>query len=138
MSTASDFDVDFDFREGYAAFSADSSGVPAFVTGVLSGPAHGGEEVAVAVNGRVAAVTRSYRAGTEVRMGVVVPPSVFREGANRVEAFAVSGSGADMRLASAGRAQTLSARIERWTEARRWSAFRRTRSRWRRGSRTGT
>ncbi len=113
VSSASTFGVDFDFRAGYGAFSADSSGVPAFVTGVLAGPARGGEEVAVAVNGRLAAVTRSYRAGADVRMGVIVPPGVFREGANRVEAFAVSGSGAATRLVSAGRAESLAARIER-------------------------
>ena len=39
--------------------------------------------------------------------------SAFRQGANRVEAFAVSGSGAETRLAGAGRAQSQPARLER-------------------------
>jgi hypothetical protein len=113
VSGGSPFGVDFDFREGFATFSPDSPGIPAFVTGVLSGSARGGEEVAVAVNGHLAALTRSYRAGGDVRMGAIVPPGVFREGVNRIEAFAVAGSGADVQLASAGRAQTLAARLER-------------------------
>ena len=113
VSRGSAFSVDFDFREGFAAFSPGSTGVPAFVTGVLSGSSRGGERVAVAVNGRVAAVTRSYRVGTDVRVGAIVPPEVFREGANKVEAFAVAGSGGDVRLATAGRAQSLAARLER-------------------------
>jgi Sulfatase len=107
------FEVEFDFREGFAAFTPGSAGVPAFITGALSGSAHGGEEVAVAVNGRVAGVTRAYRTGGEVRMGVLVLPDVFREGANRVEAFALSEAGGDARLASAGRAQTEAARVRR-------------------------
>ena len=69
--------------------------------------------MALAVNGRLAAVTSSYRAGAEVRMGAIVPPGVFREGANRVEAFAVSGFGARARLAGAGRAKSMAGRLER-------------------------
>ena len=45
--------------------------------------------------------------------GGAIPPGVFREGANRIEAFAVSGSGSAVRLASAGLAETLAARLER-------------------------
>jgi hypothetical protein len=105
--------VNFDFRQGFSAFSRDSAGVPTFVTGVLSGSAEAGDEIALAVNGRVAAVTRSYQAGASVRVGAILPVSAFREGANRVEAFAVSGSGAETRLAGAGRAQSQPARLER-------------------------
>jgi Sulfatase len=105
------FQVDFDFREGFSTFSPESSGVPAFITGVLSGSASGGERVGVAVNGRLVAVTRSYRAGADVRMGALVPLTAFRRGRNRVEAFALSGSGAELRLASAGRAKSQAARL---------------------------
>ena len=50
-------------RSGLASFSPGSATVPAFVTGRLSGSVVGGELVAIALNGRIAAVTKSYRDG---------------------------------------------------------------------------
>ena len=107
------FEVEFDFRPEYAAFAPGAPGLPAFVTGRLSGAASPNETVAVAVNGRVAAVTRSYRDGTEIRMGALVPPSAFRAGANRVEAFAVGGPAGAPVLARAGRAESGGATLAR-------------------------
>ena len=57
------FGVELDFRSGFAAFSPRSGNVPAFVTGRVTGSADGGELVAIAVNGRIAAVTKSFRDG---------------------------------------------------------------------------
>jgi hypothetical protein len=94
--------VDLDYNSGLAAFSGASRRVPAFVTGRLSGRAVGGEVVAIAVNGRVAAVTRSFRDGAEVRLGAMVSPEVLRSGGNDVDAFAVSGAGSAIRLSRAG------------------------------------
>ena len=58
--------------------------------------------MALAVNGRVAAVTRSFTNGEEVRLGAMVSPEALRSGANTVQAFAVTGEGAGLRLSSAG------------------------------------
>jgi sulfatase-like protein len=99
-----DLRVELDFREEYADFRPGTAAVPAFVTGRVTG-GRGGERVAIAVNGRVAAVSRAYRAGDEVRVGAMVSPAAYRAGSNRVEAFAVTGTGAGLRLAPAGRAE---------------------------------
>ena len=108
-----DFRVEFDFRPEYSSFVPDAAGVPAFVTGRLSGAAKGDETVAIAINGRIAAVTHSYLDGSELRVGALVAPAAFRAGANRVEAFAVEGSGSRVRLAGAGRAADEGARLVR-------------------------
>ena len=96
------FRVELDFRSGFAAFSPGSTSVPAFVTGRVTGAADAGELVAIAVNGRIAAVTKSFRDGADIRVGAMISPQVLRTGANRVDALAVNGSGATLRLARVG------------------------------------
>ena len=86
------FRAQLDLRSGLASFSPGSATVPAFVTGRLSGSVVGGELVAIAVNGRIAAVTKSYRDGEEIRLGAMVSPDFLRPGANKVEALAVTGT----------------------------------------------
>jgi hypothetical protein len=76
-----------------------SSTFPAWVTGHLEGmPA--GRDLAVAVNGRIAAVTRSFRlaTGNETLFAVMVPEASFRTGRNRVELFEVLRAGTEVRL----------------------------------------
>ena len=82
-----DFRVELDFRSGFAAFSSASPSVPAFVTGRVTGGAEGGELMAIAVNGRIAAVTRSFRDGPDIRVGAMISPRALRTGANRVDAL---------------------------------------------------
>ena len=96
------FRVELDFRSDFAEFSPRATNVPAFLMGRVSGRADGGELVAIAANGRVVAVTRSYRDGSEVRLGAVISPALLRRGKNRIDAFAVTGSGEAVRLARAG------------------------------------
>jgi len=72
--------------------AAGSRLVPAHITGVLSG---GGDpealELAVAVNGVIRAVTRSFRQGPNTRgFSAMVPESAFVPGQNKVEVFTVS------------------------------------------------
>lgn len=105
------FRVEFDTPSAYSTFTPGATEVPAFVTGRLAGSVTAGEEIAVAVNGRVAAVTRSYSDGDTLRMAAMVPPTAFRKGANDVEALAVSGSGPDARLVSLGRAESQGATL---------------------------
>jgi hypothetical protein len=74
--------------------------VPAYLSGELGGTgAEPGRRLAVAVNGRVAAVTRSYREDEQTRVDALVPPQAFREGRNDVQYFVISGEGADRRFA---------------------------------------
>ena len=71
-----------------------SSGfVPAEINGLISGPnAHLGVDLAIAVNGTVAATTRSYTSGASdvFPWTAIAPESAFREGSNRVQVFAVA------------------------------------------------
>ena len=110
---AAPYAVVLDYSSGLAAFSAGSTTVPAYVSGRLTGPVEGGELVALAVNGRVAAVTRSFTNGDEVRLGAIVSPEALRSGANAVQAFAVTGEGAGLRLRSAGSTGALRGRLTR-------------------------
>jgi hypothetical protein len=82
-----------------------SSTVPAWVTGHLQGvPA--GRDVAIAVNGRIAAVTRSFHlaTGSETLFAGMVPESSFRTGRNRVELFELRRAGAKVKLRRLGTA----------------------------------
>jgi Sulfatase len=61
-----------------------------------------GEALAVAINGQIAAVGRSYRAAGDIRYSLLVPPRHFREGANRAEVYRVLGRGSSIRLQQLG------------------------------------
>lgn len=64
--------------------------VPARVFGDITGfEVPPGREVAVAVNGRIAAAGGTYRLGGRQRFSALVPPTAFRNGVNRVELFLV-------------------------------------------------
>jgi hypothetical protein len=82
-----------------------SATVPAWVTGHLQGvPA--GRDLAIAVNGRIAAVTRSFHlaTGSETLFASMVPESSFRTGRNRVELFELRRAGAKVKLRRLGTA----------------------------------
>ena len=74
--------------------------VPAYVTGELSGVAPG-RTIAIAVNGTIRATGQTYSSGGGTRYSVIVRPSAFRNGANRVEVLGIGGSGFQ-RLARTG------------------------------------
>jgi len=80
--------------------------VPVFVTGQVSGIGVG-EQLAVAVNGRVAATTYTFEEGGQTAFSAVVAPQSFRRGANSVQVLAVRGSGAQLALESLGKAASL-------------------------------
>jgi hypothetical protein len=82
-----------------------SQTVPAWVTGSLDGvPA--GVDLAVAVNGRIAALTKSFHLATDEQtlFAAIVPESSFRTGRNRVELFELRDAGAEVTLRSLGTA----------------------------------
>ncbi len=77
--------------------------IPAFVTGVLSGSVSPGDRFAVAVNGRMAGTSSAYSAGSDIRVGVLVPPALLHAGSNRVAVFSVDGQGGATRFAGVER-----------------------------------
>ncbi len=77
--------------------------VPAFVTGR---PAHrepAGLPLAVAIDGRIRAVTRSYRAGGQTRFSAIVPHSSLPAGSTRSMFLAVQRGNGLRPLAHTGR-----------------------------------
>ena len=60
--------------------------------GVLSGVATG-SPLAVAVNGRIAAVGESYEEGSDVRYSILLPRRFMREGNNEVTVYRAQGAG---------------------------------------------
>jgi hypothetical protein len=76
------------------AFPKRSRAIPSPLTGPVSG-LHQGDAVAVALNGRIAAVSAVYRGS---RFSALVPESAFRPGRNSVRAFVVTGSPASPQL----------------------------------------
>jgi hypothetical protein len=61
-----------------------------------------GAALAVAVNGRISAVGRSYSAAGVIRYSLLVPPGDFGPGDNRAEIYQVLGSGSSIRLRPLG------------------------------------
>jgi Sulfatase len=80
--------------EEYRNVDLRSPTVPVHVTGRLS-DVPSGTDLAIAVNGRIEAVTRSFelaKGGEGVLFAAMVPERSFRQGRNRVEVFSVSRS----------------------------------------------
>jgi hypothetical protein len=68
--------------------------VPSFVQGVVSeGTVPDGVELAVAVNGRVQALTRCFVERREQRFQALVPESALHDGRNRVDVYAIEAGG---------------------------------------------
>lgn len=82
-------EVTIDSPERYTAFKPNQAKVPSFVTGTTTGVPPG-TTVAVAVNGRIAATGRTFAYGGARRFGVMVKPSQYKRGANRITVYTVS------------------------------------------------
>jgi hypothetical protein len=76
--------------------------VPARISGVLAGVEGDSVDLAVAVNGRIAAVTRTFREAGKYRFSALTPESAFRDGVNRVEIFVVDSCGVTWCLVPTG------------------------------------
>jgi hypothetical protein len=76
---------------------------PSHVTGRVS---KGPLDLAIAVNGRIGAVTRTYVVDGAQHFAAFVPESAFRQGANRVEVYAVGAGGKLERLRGGAGAQS--------------------------------
>jgi hypothetical protein len=79
--------------------------VPAHVTGTIKGAPQGQKrDVAIAVNGRIQAVSRSFQLAISKaeNFAAVVPENAFHQGRNRVQLFEVQGSTGAVRLLPLG------------------------------------
>lgn len=72
--------------------------LPAQLTGRISRAGPGRHDLALAVNGRVATVSRSFPWEGQERFSAFAPPQAFRSGRNLVEVFLVPPSGPPRRL----------------------------------------
>jgi Sulfatase len=81
------------------SFSRRSPLIPSPLVGTLSGIA-AGDAIALALDGRIAAVSAAYRepSGGRVRFSLLPPESAFQAGRNSVRLFVVSGSPARPQL----------------------------------------
>jgi hypothetical protein len=79
---------------GTSDYDPESPSAPARVYGVIHG-APPGQDVAIAVNGTIVAVTRSFAYDGETLVSAVTPEDAYRPGANSVRVFIVEGSGLD-------------------------------------------
>jgi hypothetical protein len=70
-----------------------SSYIPARLTGLISGGGSAPRDLAVALDGRIVAVARSFLVEGEERLSVLMPESALVEGANDVELFWVRRGG---------------------------------------------
>ena len=88
-----------DYRR-YAEVDPAQGLVPNLLIGTLSAPGPLPEEVLVALNGRLVAVTRPYRhrKGSTRVFAAMLPPDAFRAGENQVELYAAAGAGGLARI----------------------------------------
>lgn len=75
----------------YASVDPSAPSLPAEVSGRVVGAGGGTREIAIAVNGKVAATTRTLVALGPEYFTTLVPPESLRRGANRIEVFAITG-----------------------------------------------
>jgi hypothetical protein len=93
--------VVFDGEELLANVHLSSSFVPARITGFIEGIGRD-IELALALNGRIAALTRSYQLNGRQVFSAVVPEATFLDGPNRVELLSIHGTRSAPRLITLG------------------------------------
>jgi hypothetical protein len=95
--------VELEDEGAYADVDTEFVFSPALISGFVErGALDKRVELAVAVNGRVRALTRCFSAGGRERFRALVPPSSFRPGFNRIEVFMIDSEGGTSRLVRIG------------------------------------
>jgi arylsulfatase A-like enzyme len=97
------FDFELDNPLLYTAYSTTSDIVPSRVTGALLGTVQGDEIFAVTIDGRVAAMTRSYIEDDEGFFQAMIPPESLAVGYNEVDLVLVGADGSYSRVDQANR-----------------------------------
>ena len=90
--------VELDSPDLLQSVNRASDVVPVYLTGKVRGGAGTGEELAVAVNGVVAATTRTYEDQGDERFAALVPEDSLRSGQNDVRVYALRSVGASVVL----------------------------------------
>ena len=113
IRSASGLSATIDAEPALQEVTLDSPLLPVNITGQISGEGSDAPlDLAVALNGRIAAVTRAVELGGGTRFAALVPESALLEGRNAVEILAVRPSTAGLeleRLAGGGSDGTLEA-----------------------------
>jgi hypothetical protein len=92
-----------DQADEYPVVDLRSRFLPAFVTGGVTGtPSKRRDVIAIALNGRIAAVTRLYTQSEPPTFDALLPEKLFRQGLNRVRVYRVDAGGASPSLALLG------------------------------------
>jgi hypothetical protein len=81
-------DVDFAYADDYGRVNPDSGFVPTHIVARVNGPDRPPRDIAVAINGRIAAVGNTFELATGNEgelVSVMVPESAFRRGRNQVQ-----------------------------------------------------
>jgi hypothetical protein len=96
--------VTFDEPRLFESVDPSAPFAPSHLSGDLGGdlPGEGHLDLAIAVNGRIAAVTRSFAPRDRLRFAAIVPDEAFRPGANEVTVFAVTRRGRSLVLERLG------------------------------------
>jgi hypothetical protein len=76
--------------------------LPCYLTGTIEGAGTAREPLAIAINNRIAAVTRTYAALGKTRFTAMIPPSALRPGSNSLAVFAVRRTGGTILLEQLG------------------------------------
>jgi hypothetical protein len=92
IATAGGLSGDVDQGAQLSAVDLEADYAPVRLTGRING-GDGPRDLAIAVNGRIEAVARSYLSDGEERLSVLFPEAALREGANEVEIFEVTREG---------------------------------------------
>ena len=82
-------EISYDAPDRYLSVDPRAALVPTFVSGRLRGDAAAGRRLAVVVNGRIRAVTETYRSEGEISFGAMIPVRSLRRGRNQVEVFGI-------------------------------------------------
>ncbi len=103
LRVADDASIHLDGEALFADVRLSSWVIPVLITGTIEwAELDVGDELAVAIHGRIASTARSFRLGDEQRFSFLVPPMTFRDGANRIEVFIVDDTKTDPRLVQLG------------------------------------
>jgi hypothetical protein len=90
---------------GYAKVDPATGNVPVFVEGRVTGCDRAPRHLAVAVDGRIRAIARTYRAGGRERFSALVPAWTLRRGRHAVAVYGIEGDGALRAMGATGRAR---------------------------------
>ena len=95
--------IDGDDADLLRSLPSGSTTLPAQVMGSISGSgAAAGRPLALALNGRIAAVAWTYRAGSTVRYSEMAPESALHPGRNEAQLYWITGTGRGFALQSLG------------------------------------